>query len=213
MWQKIPHHGLYSITDCLLAQRSHAEIVSALVAGGARLIQLREKRQAAGAFYADAQEAVMIAHQAGATIIINDRVDIAALVGADGVHLGQEDMHPEKARSLLGENAIIGLSTHSLAQAQIANRLPIDYIAVGPIFPTETKKSASQNVPGGQIGLDLLYKVSTIVDKPIVAIGGITLANACAVRNAGASAVAVISDLLKHDNIEKRTREFIDKLS
>ena len=213
MWQKIQHCGLYSITDCTLAQRSHADIVSALIAGGARLIQLREKRLASGAFYAEAQAAVTIAHQAGASIIINDRVDIAALVGADGVHLGQEDMHPEKARSLLGENAIIGLSTHSLAQAQIANSLPIDYIALGPIFATETKKSASQNVPGGQIGLELLSQVAAMVDKPIVAIGGITLANARAVRAAGANAVAVISDLLKYDNIEKRAREFLDKLS
>ncbi|MBI4854778.1 MAG: thiamine phosphate synthase [Acidobacteria bacterium] len=212
LFNTIDHKGLYAITDREIAKSSHLEIVSAILAGGGRLIQLREKTLPTNDFYQIASLSVEIAHKRGAYIIINDRVDIAKMVKADGVHLGQDDLSPEKARLILGQNAIIGLSTHSLTQALMANKLPIDYIAVGPVFRTLTKPEASKGVTDGQIGLDLLKEICLKVNKPIVAIGGITLENALSVLEAGASAVAVISDLVKHSDISKRTTAFLENL-
>ncbi len=206
------HKGLYAITDRVIAKGSHTEIVASILAGGGRLIQLREKDLPTGDFYQAAILSVKIAHQKGACLIINDRVDIAQMTRADGVHLGQDDLSPEKARLILGENAIIGLSTHSLTQALIADKLPIDYIAVGPIFPTLTKPEASVSVDSGQVGLNLLQEVCQKVSKPVVAIGGITLERASAVLKTGACAVAVISDLLKYNDIGQRTTTFLEKL-
>jgi thiamine-phosphate pyrophosphorylase len=212
MSKVFPYSSLYAITDTIIAGCRHEEIVAAVAQGGGRLVQLREKDASTRDFYHSAQAAVAVARAANLCLIINDRVDIAMMVGADGVHLGQDDLSPEKARSLLGEDAIIGLSTHSLAQALAADLLPVDYIAVGPIFRTETKIEASVGVSGGQVGLDLLRAVRAAVNKPVVAIGGISLARAPSVLRAGADSVAVISDLLKHGNIAARTGEFIDSL-
>ena len=129
----------------------------------------------------------------GVKVIVNDRVDIALCAGADGVHLGQDDMPPHAARTLLGEKAVLGFSTHSVGQAVEAVRhLPIDYIAIGPIFATTTKEN-----PDPVVGLEGLRQVrSAIGDFPLVAIGGITRRNATEVFAAGANSVAVISDLL-----------------
>lgn len=206
------HQKLYAITDRGIAKSNHPEIVESLLIGGARLIQLREKNLSTRDFYDEAILSVRVAHQRGAYLIINDRVDIAKMVGADGVHLGQDDLAPEKARLVLGQDAIIGLSTHSLTQALVADKLPIDYIAVGPIFSTLTKPEASKGIINGQIGLDLLQEIYLKVSKPIVAIGGITLENAKDVLKAGASSVAVISDLLKDNDISKRTSAFLENL-
>jgi thiamine-phosphate pyrophosphorylase len=203
---------LYAITDTAVAGLSHEKIVEAIIGGGGRLIQLREKELPARDFYRAAEAAVERAHACGARLIINDRADIAKLVGADGVHLGQDDLAPDKARVLLGEDAIIGVSTHSLEQAKIADQLPVDYIAVGPIYRSITKPSASASVLGGQVGLELLRAVKAAVSKPVVAIGGITINNASEVLCAGADSVAVISDLLKYDNIKLRTRKFLEKI-
>jgi thiamine-phosphate pyrophosphorylase len=203
---------LYAITDRALSGRSHEEIVEAVGRGGGRLVQLREKDLSARDLYREAELALERARAAGMRLIINDRADIAKLLGADGVHLGQDDLAPEKARILLGENAIIGLSTHSLEQAQIADRLPVDYIAVGPIYRTGTKPEASAGVKSGQVGLELLRSVRAVVQKPIVAIGGITLENAPEVLRAGADSVAVISDLMRCGKIDLRTRQFLERL-
>jgi thiamine-phosphate pyrophosphorylase len=207
--QKLPNTPLYAITDSNLVPTGHLTAAKALIAGGARLIQLREKVAGTADFFAAACAVVAYAHQHAVTVIINDRVDIARLSGADGVHLGQEDLSIEKARALLGDSAIIGISTHSLLQAQLANRQMVDYIAVGPIFATNTKPEASQRVTGGQVGLSLLRQIRCITDKPLVAIGGITRQNAWAVQQAGANYVAVIGDLLKTDDIMSRTMEFL----
>ena len=212
LFNSFKHKGLYAITDRVIAKNNHTEIVASILAGGGRLIQLREKDLSTRDFYQSAILSVEMAHQKGACLIINDRVDIAQMTGADGVHLGQDDLSPEKARLILGENAIIGLSTHSLTQALIADKLPIDYIAVGPIFPTLTKPEASANVDSGQVGLNLLEEVCQKVSKPVVAIGGITLERASAVLKTGAIAVAIISDLLKYNNISQRTATFLEKL-
>src|SRR5829696_8295450 len=130
---------IYPLTDVQLSGLSHAEQVRFLSVGGASLIQLREKQMPALQFYEQSKAAVEIATRCGVQLIVNDRADIALAVGARGVHLGQDDMPPEAARRLLGNEAILGYSTHSVAQAQQALALPIDYLAIGPIFETSTK--------------------------------------------------------------------------
>jgi thiamine-phosphate pyrophosphorylase len=188
---------------------SHAEQVARLIDGGATLIQLREKHDSPREFYREAEEALSLARARGARLIINDRVDIALALGADGVHLGQDDLPPEAARQLLGSRAIIGYSTHHLEQAREAARRPIDYIAIGPIFPTSSKEN-----PDPVVGLEGLRRVRRVTGRiPLVAIGGINLENARAALDAGADAVAVISALLVHPSeITSRTREFLESL-
>lgn len=183
---------VYPITDTQISGMSHADQVLLLADGGATFVQLREKILPALEFYNEAKAALAVARQRGVTLIINDRVDIALALRADGVHLGQEDIPPEAARKLLGRQAIIGYSTHNVAQAIAASDSPVDYIAIGPIFPTGTKVN-----PDPVVGLEGLHAVRKAVrDIPLVAIGGITEASAPSVIHAGAHSVAVISYLL-----------------
>ena len=171
---------------------SHAEQVARLIEGGATLIQLRDKHAAPREFYREAAAALQVARDHNARLIINDRVDIALALKADGVHLGQTDIPAEAARRLLGTEAIIGFSTHNPEQAKLATALPVDYLAFGPIFQTSTKEN-----PDPVAGLIALREVGTIkVSLPLVAIGGITRANAVEVLKAGADAVAVIAELV-----------------
>jgi len=132
---------VYPITDTHLSGLSHTEQVAQLIEGGASLIQLRDKHAAPRDFYRDAASALQFARAHKARLIINDRVDIALALRADGVHLGQTDFPVEAARNLLGKQAIIGVSTHNAEQAQIATSMPVDYIAFGPVFPTSTKQN------------------------------------------------------------------------
>jgi thiamine-phosphate pyrophosphorylase len=201
---------LYPITDVRLSGLSHAEQVLRLSAGGATLVQLREKHLSSPReFYDEAARALRLARERGVRLIINDRVDIALALRADGVHLGQDDLSPEAARRLLGEEAIIGFSTHNLLQAREAARLRVDYIAIGPIFNTSSKEN-----PDPPVGLDNLSRVRQAVGSiPLVAIGGITRENALAVLDRGADAVAVIGALLaRPDRVEERTRQFISAI-
>lgn len=197
---------LYAITDTRISGLSQAQQVAHLCEGGARLIQLREKQLAPRSFYNEAEAAVAEAHKNGARLIINDRPDIALAVGADGVHLGQDDLPPEAARRLLGSDAIIGLSTHTLLQARAASELPLSYLAIGPIFATTTKAN-----PESVVGLDGLRRVRQATGAiPLVAIGGITADNAIHVIGAGADAVAVVSALLAEEaQISDNTRRFL----
>jgi thiamine-phosphate pyrophosphorylase len=196
---------IYPITDCQISGLSHAEQVERLAAGGATLIQLREKHETPDEFYRNAIDAMLIARRLGVQIIINDRVDIAIAINADGVHLGQDDLPPDRARRLLGDSRIIGFSTHVLEQALAADAAPIDYLAIGPIFQTATKEN-----PDPVVGLETITEVSRLVSMPLVAIGGITLDTAQSVLKAGADSVAVISDLLSCGDISERTRRFIE---
>jgi thiamine-phosphate pyrophosphorylase len=198
---------LYPITDTLISGLSHAEQVERLAAGGASLVQLREKSASPHEFYQAALGAVLVARRLGIQIIINDRVDIAIAVGADGVHLGQDDLPPERARFLLGETRLIGFSTHTLEQALEADSAPVDYVAIGPVFQTSSKER-----PDAVVGLETVAEVRRRIAKPLVAIGGVTLASASAVIEAGAGSVAVISDLLSAVDIAQRTRDFIELL-
>lgn len=197
---------IYPLTDTRLSGLSHAEQVRLLILGGATLIQLREKQMAALEFY---QEALAVVSDSGAQLVINDRVDVALAVGVHGVHLGQDDMPPDAARKLLGDAAIIGYSTHNVEQAQQAISLPVDYIAIGPIFETASKTDTSP-----ALGLDGLKAVRKAVgNAQLVAIGGISHTNARKVIEAGADSVAVISALLfDPERITAATRALIQSL-
>lgn len=201
---------LYAITDTQLSGLSHTAQVAALCAGGAKLVQLRAKGLSAEEFARDARQALQIARQHQARIIINDRVDVALAVGADGVHLGQDDLPVEQARRLLGKTAIIGLSTHNLDQALTATSQPIDYLAVGPIFATVTKSDTE-----AVVGLDGLRVIrARTLPTPMVAIGGIQASNAADVLGAGADSVAIISSLVGDSSaIERRTAQFLQAIS
>ncbi len=200
---------VYPLTDVQISRLSHVEQVELLTLGGAQFIQLREKQAPALNFYEQAKTALAIVERADARLVINDRVDIALATGAHGVHLGQDDIPPEAARRLLGNPAIIGYSTHNIEQARQALSLPIDYLAIGPIFGTSTKSDTAPT-----LGLDGLRAVREVVGHAqLVAIGGITTSNAAEVIAAGADSVAVISALLsKPDQITEITRALIQTL-
>ena len=200
---------VYALTDVQLSGLSHSQQLELLSLGGASLVQLREKQMPALEFYEQAKAAVAVAERTGVQLIINDRVDVALGVGAHGVHLGQDDLPPDAARKLLGATAIVGYSTHNVDQALEATKLPIDYLAIGPIFPTTSKTDTSP-----VLGLEGLRAVRrTIGEFPLVAIGGITHANARVAIEAGANSIAVISALLSDPNrITELTRSLIQAL-
>lgn len=183
---------IYPITDVEISGLSHTEQVALLIAGGATLIQLRDKQSSPREFFKDAEQALIVARSHEVKIIINDRVDIALALRADGVHLGQEDMPPQAARKLLGDKPLIGFSVHNVEQAKVAAAMPVDYLGIGPVFPTATKQN-----PDPVIGVDGVQRTRQVAgDMPLVAIGGITSNNIAGVLDAGANAVALISDLL-----------------
>ena len=200
---------VYALTDVQLSGLSHANQIELLSAGGATLIQLRDKPAPALQLHEHAIAAVAAAEKSGTQLIINDRTDVALAVRAHGVHLGQDDMPPEAARRLLGSEAVIGYSTHNVEQARSSLALPVDYIAIGPIFETSSK---SDTFP--TLGLEGLAAVRKAVGNvQLVAIGGISHTNAHEAIKAGADCVAVISALLTDpERITDATRALIQSL-
>jgi len=183
---------IYPITDTQLSGISHLEQVKALLAGGAKLIQIREKNMSSRELFGAIEECQALMRDHDAKLIVNDRVDIAVALGTDGVHLGQDDLPPTEARKLLSTGVIIGFSTHSVEQALEAIKLPVEYIAAGPIFPTLSKPNAEP-----AIGLAGLKRIRQAIGNfPLVAIGGINLDNCRDVLSAGADSVAMISALI-----------------
>ncbi len=184
---------IYPITDTTVSGLSHTEQVRQLLQGGATFIQLRDKLAAPRSFLNDAKDALRASRAAGAKLLVNDRVDIALAMDADGVHLGQLDMPVHAARRLLGERSIIGLSTHNIEQARQALTLPIDYLAFGPIYPTRTKENPDPIAGPKQLG-----EVKSMAGSvPVVAIGGIDESRIRDVLRAGADSLAIISTLLR----------------
>jgi thiamine-phosphate pyrophosphorylase len=167
-------------------------LAQAFLDGGARLLQVRAKHLASGALLELSRAVVSRARRMGADVIVNDRADVARLAGAAGVHVGQEDLSPADTRAVVGPDAIVGFSTHTLEQFERALREPVSYLAIGPVFGTSTKDTGYEAV-----GLALLEAAARLAPQcPIVAIGGVTLENADSAWAAGASSVAVIGDLL-----------------
>jgi thiamine-phosphate pyrophosphorylase len=181
-------------------------LVEACVRGGAELLQIRAKQDGSAALLALVERAVAVTRARGARLIVNDRADIARLAQADGVHVGQTDLPVESVRSIVGSDKIVGLSTHDRAQVDAALATAASYIAVGPIFTTATKDTGYD-----ARGLDLV-RYAAGRGKPVVAIGGITLERAPAVIAAGASALAVITDILVGDDPRVRVRAYRERL-
>ena len=209
---------LYAIVDADVASRAGwqvPDLADAYLQAGVRFLQLRAKSAGAGDVLAWT-EAIARRLAPGAWLITHDRVDLALVAGTRHVHLGQEDLPVAEARHLLGDEAIIGLSTHTAAQITDACRSPIDYLAVGPVFGTQTKDTGYSAV-----GLDLVREARTRSESaapagqsvlPIVAIGGVTLTNAPDVIEAGAAAVAVITDLLAGNTPHAQVRAYLRAL-
>lgn len=198
---------LYVITDPDAGRgRSHEQIVKAVIASGVKIVQLRDKGAGRKQYFSHAKKIARITKDAGVAFIINDYVDICRAVDADGVHLGQDDLPVSVARSILGEEKIIGVSTHSLKQAIKAKRDGADYISVGPIYPTPSKEGM---LP---VGVSLLKKVKQKVKIPIVAIGGINESNIYNVRKAGVGRVGVIRAVVSADNITSTTKRLRSRL-
>lgn len=182
---------LYVIIDRdVIKERPLLKIVEDVFSGGADIIQLRDKSSDDGNFLECARDVKKIANKYKRLFLINDRVDIARIVDADGVHLGQNDIPIEKARKILGKK-IIGASTHNLRQAREAERKGADYIGVGSIFKSETKKDSSP------IGLSILHRINKAINIPFFAIGGVSLRNIAEVKKAGGDRVAVVSSAIK----------------
>jgi thiamine-phosphate pyrophosphorylase len=178
-----------------------------LIEAGVRLLQYRNKNGAACELFAEALNIARVARSARCTFIVNDRPDVAYLSGADGVHVGQQDLGVEQARHVIGSERWVGVSTHNFEQFERAAASSADYIAVGPIFPTPSKTN-----PDPVVGLDFARRVRPMTQKPIVAIGGITLERASEVLETGANTVAVISDILLAKDPAARARDFIQRL-
>jgi thiamine-phosphate pyrophosphorylase len=201
---------LYPIIDtgvCRAAGQDPAVVADACLAGGARILQLRDKTGSSAAFLALADRLVQRASACDARLVVNDRADIARLSGAWGVHVGQDDLDVADVRRIVGVTAVVGISTHDEPQIDAALETDATYVAVGPIFGTATKDTGYS-----ARGLDLI-RYAANRGKPIVAIGGITLDHVESVLEAGAAGLAVISDLLTTGDPEARTRDFIARLA
>ncbi len=204
-----PRPFLYPIVDvATLGERTVGPAVAAIVAGGARLVQFRGKGLPDRRFLSLAAEALAAAREGGALLLVNDRPDVAIILGADGVHLGQDDLEPRAVRSLLPPGTILGVSTHDLDQLRRATDQPVDYVAIGPVFPTRSKAA-----PDPVIGLATVRAARALTAKPLVAIGGITEDNARSVAEAGADGLAVISALLSQPDLAAATRRFAAALA
>jgi thiamine-phosphate pyrophosphorylase len=203
-----------AIVDADVAARlgwTMTDLAAAYVSGGATLLQLRAKEASSGSLLDVATTIVRLAHAANAAVIVNDRADIARLSGADGVHVGQDDLAPASVRQIVGAGAIVGLSTHTTEQLELALREPVSYVAIGPVFGTNTKTTGYLS-----LGLEAVRGAAAAASKrgvPLVAIGGVTLESAPDVIRAGAGTVAVISDLLASGDPVARVRAYLAALT
>jgi len=202
---------LYAIVDAGVAARAGwtpPDLARAYLDGGARLLQLRASGVDPAIQFGWCREIVRLAVPRGARVILNDRCDLALMAGADGVHLGQLDLPIEASRRLLGSTALIGISTHDAQQLAAAVRQRVSYLAIGPVYDTRTKDTGH-----GAVGLEAVRRTRSVVGtRPVVAIGGITLATAPDVIAAGAASVAVISDLLGGGDPARRVGDYLDAL-
>ena len=203
---------LCAIVDATTAARHGwdvPELAEAYLKGCARWLQIRAAGVSSSTFQRWCDRIVEAAHRYDATVVVNDRADVARLAGAAGVHVGQQDISVEDARRQLGARAIVGLSTHTIAELDASRALAVTYVAVGPIYVTTTKMTGYS-----EAGLGLVRAASDLRPaRPVVAIGGITLGRAPEVLRAGASSVAVISDLLRGNDPASRVRAYVTALA
>jgi thiamine-phosphate diphosphorylase len=199
--------GLYLVLDVMaLKGRDELEVAAAAIRGGAKTIQLRDKQRSKAKLLTTARKLKELCVEKGVLFIVNDHVDIALAVNADGIHLGQDDLPPAEARRILPIDVLIGISTHSVAEAVKAQTNGADYIAVGSIYPTTSKESFKL------VGPETLRRARPKVSVPLIAIGGINHSGVQEVMKAGADAVAVISAVLGGDDVEKAARRIVGKM-
>lgn len=179
--------------------------IAALLDGGARIIQIRHKGHWNRAMFQEALESARLCREAGAVPVIDDRADIAALAGA-GLHVGQDDLAPRDARRILGASAFLGFSSHNPEQLCAAAAEPVDYVALGPVFTTASKRN-----PDPVVGVEQVRACRALIARPLVAIGGITRGTAARVLDAGADAVAVIGDLMPDSPTPRALRERMEE--
>jgi thiamine-phosphate pyrophosphorylase len=196
--------ALYAILDFNAGLQENLSTAKLLAGAGVQLIQLRAKSAPSRGFFEASRALNTELRPHGVRFIVNDRPDIAAMVDAGGVHVGQEDIPVGEARNMCGDSRWVGVSTHNLEQFREAIRTSADYIAVGPIFPTSTKEN-----PDPVVGLELLRAARPLTKKPIVAIGGITIESAEAVYQAGADSLAVVRDLAGAANPSEHARDYL----
>ncbi|HOV80399.1 MAG TPA: thiamine phosphate synthase [Bacillota bacterium] len=194
--------GIYGITaEEYSLGRSNVEVVARMIESGIKIVQYREKEKKTREKYLECLKIREMTREAGVTFIVNDHADLALLVEADGVHLGQDDLPPDRVRELVGEKMIIGLSTHSPAQAEVAVKLGVDYIGVGPIFATMTKKDVC-----APVGFEYLDYVVKNIGLPFVAIGGIKEHNIAEVSRRGARCIAMVTEIVGAEDIGAKVR-------
>jgi thiamine-phosphate pyrophosphorylase len=198
---------LYVILDAALLTTPETDCARRLADSGVRLLQYRNKAASARELFESSRNLGLLFSPLGVSFIVNDRADVAVLARANGVHVGQEDLGVEEVRQVVGAAKLVGVSTHNLEQFHRAAASSANYIAVGPIFATGTKSN-----PDPVVGTAFIRKVRTLTDKPIVAIGGITLERASEIIEAGADSVAVISDILRSPDPGARARQYLDLL-
>jgi thiamine-phosphate pyrophosphorylase len=198
---------LYVILDAALLTLPDTECAQSLADAGVRLLQYRNKSASSRKLFDSAKKLSAQLRPRGVSFVVNDRADVAALVDATGIHVGQQDLSVENVRRVVGPSKWVGVSTHNREQFERAAATSADYIAVGPVYSTSTKTN-----PDPVIGIDFIRMVRTLTDKPIVAIGGITLDRASEVIRAGADSIAVISDILLAPDPGRRARQFLDIL-
>ena len=199
---------VYPILDTeTLAQHGIAldTAAAALLEGGAGILQVRQKGHWTRQVFESARQVACLCREAGAVLVVNDRADFAMLLEG-GLHIGQEDLAPRDARKLIGPDALLGFSSHNLEQLSAAGGEPVDYVALGPVYPTSSKHN-----PDPVVGVDEVRRLRPLIEKPLVAIGGITRANADGVFNAGADSVAVISDLVPQCPTARSLRERMEE--
>jgi thiamine-phosphate pyrophosphorylase len=198
---------LYVILDAALLTVPETECAEKLAAAGVRWLQYRNKRASARELFESSKRLSSLLIPRGVTFIVNDRADVGWAAEASGVHVGQEDLRPEAARAVIGTGKMLGVSTHNLDQFKKAAATSADYLAVGPVFSTSTKAN-----PNPVVGIEMIRRVRALTDKPIVAIGGITLDRAAEVIQSGADSVAIISDILLAPDPGQRARQYIELL-
>ena len=203
MKEKLKNIDLYFITDSRLTRKTILEDVKSAIRAGVKIIQYREKKLDARDMVKEAEDIGKLCRKNSILFIINDRVDIALAVNADGVHLGDTDMHYSMARKILGRKKIIGLTVHRVDEAIEAERIGADYVGVSPIFKTKTKTDA-----GKPAGLDLIKNARRAIKIPLVAIGGINENNLKDVLKAGAGSVSAISAIVARDDVERKCKKF-----
>jgi len=198
---------LYAITDENLLKENFVEKIKQALESGVDIIQYRAKKKDAKYMIEEAILLKKLCRKYNVPLIINDRVDIALAIDADGVHVGQEDIPVLYVRKLIGNNKILGLSTKNLKQVEEANKLPVDYIGFGSIFPTDTKEDAKV------VGLNNLKEAVRLSLQPVIAIGGIKEDNVDEVLKTGCSGIAVVSAIFAGNNVKKNTENLKEKIS